>query len=74
VLGAIVLVAGSGPARRHRRAHPPLQQVTQGLSVVKIGILLAPWHRRPGPGRGARARGLLPAVTVMTTPFRATAP
>jgi hypothetical protein len=50
VLGAIVLVAGSGPARRHRRAHPPLQQVTQGLSVVKIGILLAPWHRRPGPG------------------------
>ena len=29
------------------------QQVTQGLSVVKIGILLAPWHRRPGPGRGA---------------------
>jgi hypothetical protein len=48
--------------------------VTQGLSVVKIGILLASRHRRPGPGRGARALGLLPAVTVMTTPFRATAP
>ena len=63
------------PRYRHRRAHPPLQQqVTQGLSVVKIGILLAPWHRRPGPGRGARALGFLPAVTVMTTPSRATAP
>ena len=56
-------------------AHPPLQQqVTQGLPVVKIGILLAPWHRRPGPGRDARALGLLPAVTVMITPFRAMAP
>ena len=55
------------------RAHPSLQQqVTQGLSVVKIGILLASWHRRPGPGRGARAPGLLPAVTLMTTPLRAT--
>jgi len=53
---------------------PLQQQVAQGLSVVKLGVLLAPWHCRPGPGRGARALGLLPAVTVMTTPFRATAP
>jgi hypothetical protein len=48
--------------------------VTQGLPVVKIGILLAPWHRRPDLGEVPAHQALLPAVTVMTTPFRATAP